>query len=140
MKRVMKLDEDFWLQLMISLGFGTLGGLAKYLNYRNKEKRRNPKFNEKFFSALLASTLIISSIAAMVFVFMILEILPHTSPKMIVVYSVIAGIGGFAGLQAIWQVLVKSIANKHYGVEIREIEFDDLQSPEHPPRKRKKAE
>lgn len=140
MNKVMKLDDDFWLQLMISLGFGTLGGFAKYLNYRNQQRKNNPKFNEKFFSALLVSTLCLSGIAAMTIVFLILEVMPHTSPKMIVVYSVLAGIGGFAGLQIFWQMVVRQIAHKHYGVEIKQVEIDDLMptQPEHKPTPKKK--
>lgn len=118
----MKFDEDFWLILWIASGFGALGGFAKYLDYRNKEKKKNPKFNERFFSAFLFSTMALGTIGAIAFVFFILELMPNTSIKMAVVYSLIAGVTGFKGLEMLWKIIIKNIAQKHYSIDITPIE------------------
>lgn len=137
--KIMKFD-DLWIQILIEMGAGAIGGFGRYLESFYQAKQANPKHKVPFFTMFILLNIGLGVISAVAVSNLIVAIFPSNAPQLLIFVAILFGFFGIRGLMAIGNVFVKNFAKNHFAVEIKEIEIENLNSIPPPSKPRQKKQ
>ena len=94
--KIMKFD-DLWIQILIEMGAGAIGGFGRYLESFYQAKQANPKHKVPFFTMFILLNIGLGVISAVAVSNLIVAIFPSNAPQLLIFVAILIGFFGIRG-------------------------------------------